>query len=175
MKTKEEKEVLEHFAGVVSGCVHLLRLAHYKSVTALSLPLSQFTMMSMSMFKEIFTELIDYLVERIQSNYALQIIPNSTTSPTFASILLNFLLKVHTACHIYVHVHVHACTIQPAKHACAHAKLYMYCMNILYSWKVLSSTPPALVGNIFFPTKFLCLVIDKNEDEYLLVEPDWLM
>ena len=56
-------------------------------------------MMSMSMFKEIFTELIDYLVERIQSNYALQIIPNSflansTTSPTFASILLNFLLKV---------------------------------------------------------------------------------
>jgi transformation/transcription domain-associated protein len=54
----------------------------------------------MSMFKEIFTELIDYLVERIQSNYALQIIPNSflansTTSPTFASILLNFLLKVH--------------------------------------------------------------------------------
>ena len=82
-------------------------------------------MMSMSMFKEIFTELIDYLVERIQSNYALQIIPNSflansTTSPTFASILLNFLLKVHTACHVYVHVHVHACTIQPAKHACAH-------------------------------------------------------
>ena len=61
--------------------------------------LLQFTMMSMSMFKEIFTELIDYLVERIQSNYALQIIPNSflansTTSPTFASILLNFLLKV---------------------------------------------------------------------------------
>ena len=79
-------------------------------------------MMSMSMFKEIFTELIDYLVERIQSNYALQIIPNSflansTTSPTFASILLNFLLKVRTACHVYVHVHVHACAIQPAKHA----------------------------------------------------------
>ena len=40
VKTKEEKEVLEHFAGVVSGCVHLLRLAHYKSVTALSLSLS---------------------------------------------------------------------------------------------------------------------------------------
>lgn len=110
VKTKEEKEVLEHFAGVVSTMCTCL--AHYRSVIVLSLSLPflsflltlfhsllQFTMMSMSMFKEIFTELIDYLVERIQSNYALQIIPNSflansTTSPTFASILLNFLLKV---------------------------------------------------------------------------------
>ena len=73
VKTKEEKEVLEHFAGV-------------------------FTMMNMSMFKEIFTVEVEYLVERIQSNYALQIIPNSflansTTSPTFATILLNFLME----------------------------------------------------------------------------------
>ena len=89
-------------------CVHLFSLVGEldccSSSLSLSLslslsPLPQFTMMSMSMFKEIFTELIDYLVERIQSNYALQIIPNSflansTTSPTFASILLNFLLKV---------------------------------------------------------------------------------
>ena len=56
-------------------------------------------MMNMTMFKEIFTEMIEHLVERIQSNYALQIIPNSflansTTSATFASILLSFLLKV---------------------------------------------------------------------------------
>ena len=50
------------------------------------------------MFKEIFKEMIEYLVDRIETNYALQIIPNSllanpTTSPTFASILLTFLLK----------------------------------------------------------------------------------
>jgi transformation/transcription domain-associated protein len=56
-------------------------------------------MMGMTMFKEVFTEMIDYLVERIQTNYALQLIPNSflsnsTTSATFASILLSFLLKV---------------------------------------------------------------------------------
>ena len=82
--------------------LHLLPLSPPLSLPfllSLSLLPPQFTMMSMSMFKEIFTELIDYLVERIQSNYALQIIPNSflansTTSPTFASILLNFLLKV---------------------------------------------------------------------------------
>ena len=63
-----------------------------------SLPSHQFTMMNMSMFKEIFTVEVEYLVERIQSNYALQIIPNSflansTTSPTFATILLNFLME----------------------------------------------------------------------------------
>ena len=56
-------------------------------------------MMGMTMFKEVFTEMIEYLVERIQTNYALQLIPNSflsnsTTSATFASILLSFLLKV---------------------------------------------------------------------------------
>ena len=73
MKTKEEKEVLEHFAGV-------------------------FTMMNMTTFKVVFSEMVEHLVERIQSNYALQIIPNSflansTTSATFAGILLTFLLQ----------------------------------------------------------------------------------
>ena len=51
------------------------------------------------MYKEVFTAMIGYLVDRIQTNYALQLIPNSflsnsTTSATFASILLQFLLKV---------------------------------------------------------------------------------
>ena len=53
--------------------------------------------MAVGMYKDIFNEMIDYLVDRIESNYALQIIPNSflanpTTSPAFASILLQFLL-----------------------------------------------------------------------------------
>ncbi|XP_019851030.1 PREDICTED: transformation/transcription domain-associated protein [Amphimedon queenslandica] len=73
VKTKEEKEVLEHFAGI-------------------------YTMLATPIFKEIFSEVIEYLVERVQNNYALQIIPNSflanaTTSATFAGILLDFLLK----------------------------------------------------------------------------------
>ena len=70
-------------------------------------------MMGMTMFKEVFTAMIGYLVERIQTNYALQLIPNSflsnsTTSATFASILLQFLLKVrkytHHVCatHLYI-------------------------------------------------------------------------
>ncbi len=72
----------------------------HSSTLSLSPPL-QFTMMSMTMFKEVFTELVEYLVERIQNNYALQILPNallanSSTSATFASILLGFLLKVHS-------------------------------------------------------------------------------
>ena len=55
-------------------------------------------MMTISMYKEIFKEMIGYLVDRIESNYALQIVPNSflanpTTSPTFAAILLKFLLS----------------------------------------------------------------------------------
>ena len=62
------------------------------------LALRQFTMMTVGMYREIFKEMIAYLVDRIESNYALQIIPNSflanpTTSPAFASILLNFLLS----------------------------------------------------------------------------------
>lgn len=55
--------------------------------------------MGMTMYKEVFSHMIGYLVERIQSNYALQLIPNSflsssSTSSAFASILLTFLLKV---------------------------------------------------------------------------------
>ena len=55
-------------------------------------------MMNMVTFKVVFTEMVEHLVERIQSNYALQIIPNSflansTTSATFAGILLTFLLQ----------------------------------------------------------------------------------
>ncbi|RMX56332.1 hypothetical protein pdam_00004482 [Pocillopora damicornis] len=72
VRMKEEKEILEHFAGV-------------------------FTMMNTSTFKEVFTASIKYLVERIHTNYALQIIPNSflanpNTSATFATILVRFLL-----------------------------------------------------------------------------------
>ncbi|XP_041366452.1 transformation/transcription domain-associated protein-like [Gigantopelta aegis] len=72
VRTKEEKEVLEHFAGV-------------------------FTMMSPITFKEIFSSVIEYMVERIHNNYALQIVANSflanlQTSATFATILVEYLL-----------------------------------------------------------------------------------
>lgn len=72
VRTKEEKEVLEHFAGV-------------------------FTMMNPQTFKEIFSITIEYMVDRIHHNYALQIIANTflsnmTTSATFATILVEFLL-----------------------------------------------------------------------------------
>jgi len=72
IRMKEEKEILEHFAGV-------------------------FTMLNTATFKEVFTAMIEYLVERIHNNYAFQIIPNSflanpNTSATFATILVNFLL-----------------------------------------------------------------------------------
>lgn len=48
-------------------------------------------------FKEIFSVTIDYMVERIYNNYALQIVANSflanvTTSATFATILVEYLL-----------------------------------------------------------------------------------
>lgn len=46
---KEEKEVLEHFAGV-------------------------FTMMNPLTFKEIFQTTVPYMVERISKNYALQVL-----------------------------------------------------------------------------------------------------
>eukprot|EP00794_Sanderia_malayensis_P003404 gene3404-3894_t len=73
IRMKEEKEILEHFAGV-------------------------FTMLNTATFKEVFTATIEYLVDRIHSNYALQIIPNSFlanphTSATFATILVRFLLN----------------------------------------------------------------------------------
>ncbi|XP_028408078.1 transformation/transcription domain-associated protein-like isoform X2 [Dendronephthya gigantea] len=73
IRMKEEKEILEHFAGV-------------------------FTMLNTNTFKEVFQENIEYLVERIHANFALQIIPNSFlanphTSATFATILMQFLLN----------------------------------------------------------------------------------
>ncbi|XP_065923524.1 transformation/transcription domain-associated protein isoform X7 [Magallana gigas] len=72
VRTKEEKEVLEHFAGV-------------------------FTMMHPLTFKEIFSSTVEYMVNRIHNNYALQIVANSflanpTTSATFATILVDYLL-----------------------------------------------------------------------------------
>ncbi|XP_052224459.1 transformation/transcription domain-associated protein-like isoform X9 [Dreissena polymorpha] len=72
VRTKEEKEVLEHFAGV-------------------------FTMMSPFTFKEIFATTIEFMVDRIHNNYALQIVANTflanpTTSATFATILVEYLL-----------------------------------------------------------------------------------
>jgi len=73
VRTKEEKEVLEHFAGV-------------------------FGLLHPQTFKEVFTQTIDYVVERIYKNYALQIMANSflannVTSPIFATILVSMLLK----------------------------------------------------------------------------------
>nr|XP_018666778.1 transformation/transcription domain-associated protein isoform X1 [Ciona intestinalis]XP_018666779.1 transformation/transcription domain-associated protein isoform X2 [Ciona intestinalis] len=73
MRMKEEKEVLEHFAGV-------------------------FTMMNPLTFREIFSATITYVVDRIHNNYALQIVANSFlasphTSATFATILVEFLLE----------------------------------------------------------------------------------
>ena len=72
VRTKEEKEVLEHFAGV-------------------------FTMMSAFTFQEIFSTTVEFMVDRIHNNYALQIVANTflanpTTSATFATILVEYLL-----------------------------------------------------------------------------------
>ena len=72
VRTKEEKEVLEHFAGV-------------------------FALLNPLTFKEVFSQTIDYVVERIYKNYALQIMANSflannVTSPIFATILVEYLL-----------------------------------------------------------------------------------
>ncbi|XP_048350103.1 transformation/transcription domain-associated protein [Sphaerodactylus townsendi] len=72
VRMKEEKEVLEHFAGV-------------------------FTMMNPLTFKEIFQTTVPYMVERISKNYALQIVANSflanpSTSALFATILVEYLL-----------------------------------------------------------------------------------
>ena len=73
VRTKEEKEVLEHFAGV-------------------------FALLNPLTFKEVFSQTIDYVVERIYKNYALQIMANSflannVTSPIFATILVEYLLE----------------------------------------------------------------------------------
>lgn len=73
IRSKEEKEVLEHFAGV-------------------------FAMMSPQTFKEVFACTIDYVVERVYRNSALQVVANSflanpSTSAVFATILVEYLLN----------------------------------------------------------------------------------
>ncbi|CAG9767854.1 unnamed protein product [Ceutorhynchus assimilis] len=73
VKTKEEKEVLEHFSGV-------------------------FSMMNSQTFYEIFSTTIEYLVERVYKNPTLQTVPNTllanpATSPIFATILVEYLLE----------------------------------------------------------------------------------
>ncbi|KOB75140.1 Transformation/transcription domain-associated protein [Operophtera brumata] len=73
VRSKEEKEVLEHFSGV-------------------------FSMMNPQTFQEIFTATISHMVERINKNMTLQIIANTflsnpTTSPIFATVLVEYLLK----------------------------------------------------------------------------------
>ncbi|XP_070134948.1 transcription-associated protein 1 isoform X3 [Drosophila bipectinata] len=71
-RSKEEKEVLEHFSGI-------------------------FLMMHSQNFQEIFSTTINFLVERIYKNQSLQVIANSflanpTTSPLFATVLVEYLL-----------------------------------------------------------------------------------
>ncbi|KAL4715075.1 hypothetical protein ACJJTC_012122 [Scirpophaga incertulas] len=73
VRSKEEKEVLEHFSGV-------------------------FSMMNSQTFQEIFTTTISHMVERINKNMTLQIIANTflsnpSTSPIFATVLVEYLLK----------------------------------------------------------------------------------
>ncbi|KAL3270789.1 hypothetical protein HHI36_021313 [Cryptolaemus montrouzieri] len=73
IRTKEEKEVLEHFSGV-------------------------FSMMNIQTFHEIFSTTIEYLVERVYKNPTLQTVPNtllanSQTSPIFATVLVEYLLE----------------------------------------------------------------------------------
>lgn len=73
VRSKEEKEVLETFAGV-------------------------FTTLHPTTFREVFQTTIHFFVERIHQNYALQIIANtflanSQTSPIFATILVEYLLE----------------------------------------------------------------------------------
>ncbi|KAF5284945.1 hypothetical protein FQA39_LY16900 [Lamprigera yunnana] len=73
IRSKEEKEVLEHFSGV-------------------------FSMMNPQTFHEIFSTTIEYLVERVYRNMTLQIVVPSTllanqaTSPIFATVLVEYLL-----------------------------------------------------------------------------------
>ncbi|KAG8269636.1 hypothetical protein J6590_103438, partial [Homalodisca vitripennis] len=72
VRTKEEKEVLEHFSGV-------------------------FSVLDPHTFREIFSTTIEYMVERIAHNFALQIVGNTFlsncgTSPIFATVLVEYLL-----------------------------------------------------------------------------------
>ena len=55
-------------------------------------------MLNPQTFKEVFTQTIDFVVERIYKNYALQImansfLANSVPSPIFATILVEYLLE----------------------------------------------------------------------------------
>uniref|UniRef100_A0A914VHX2 Transformation/transcription domain-associated protein n=1 Tax=Plectus sambesii TaxID=2011161 RepID=A0A914VHX2_9BILA len=73
VRSKEEKEALDHFASV-------------------------FTMLNPMTFKEIFAKNIEFLIDRIAGNYALQLICNSflvnpLTSAKFGSILVEYLLE----------------------------------------------------------------------------------
>ncbi|CAH1110190.1 unnamed protein product [Psylliodes chrysocephalus] len=73
VRSKEEKEVLEHFSGV-------------------------FSMMNSQTFHEIFSTTIEYLVKRVNKNPTLQTVPNTllanpTTSPIFATVLVEYLLE----------------------------------------------------------------------------------
>ncbi|KAJ8954217.1 hypothetical protein NQ318_005812 [Aromia moschata] len=73
VRTKDEKEVLEHFSGV-------------------------FSMMNSQTFHEIFSTTIEYLVERVYKNPTLQTVPNTllanpATSPIFATVLVEYLLE----------------------------------------------------------------------------------
>ncbi|XP_058465654.1 transcription-associated protein 1 isoform X1 [Malaya genurostris] len=72
-RSKEEKEVLEHFSGV-------------------------FLTMDSQNFQEIFASTIDFMVDRLYKNSALQVIANSflanpKTSPLFATVLVEYLLE----------------------------------------------------------------------------------
>ncbi|KAG1661730.1 Transformation/transcription domain-associated protein [Nymphon striatum] len=71
-KSKEEKEILEYFSGV-------------------------FTTFSVESFREVFTPVIDFFVNRLHKNYTLQIIANSllahpAVSSIFSTILVEYLL-----------------------------------------------------------------------------------
>uniref|UniRef100_A0A8D8UEY6 Transformation/transcription domain-associated protein n=1 Tax=Cacopsylla melanoneura TaxID=428564 RepID=A0A8D8UEY6_9HEMI len=72
IRTKEEKDVLEHFAGI-------------------------FLLLAPQSFKEIFSKHVDYMVERVSQNYNLQVIVNvfvtKDTSPIFATLLVEYLLE----------------------------------------------------------------------------------
>lgn len=82
---KEEKEVLEHFAGV-------------------------FTMMNPLTFKEIFQTTVPYMVERISKNYALQVFclfvfpPIGNNQPVENSLFLKvriLIIMLELACWIW--------------------------------------------------------------------------
>ncbi|CAG9853589.1 unnamed protein product [Phyllotreta striolata] len=73
VRSKDEKEVLEHFSGV-------------------------FSMLNSQTFHEIFSTTIEYLVKRVNKNPTLQTVPNTllanpTTSPIFATVLVEYLLE----------------------------------------------------------------------------------